>query len=215
MEYGARLMCVTCGCGQVKKDHNDPRNLTKKDFHNAGKAAEMDMHHVVANINQEYNQGNLGKGKPKKEEGKLAPVGIWENPDWGTEEPSHATRLQIVAKASTKRYTLGVAYMPDHPDVSIALDGHQDKISPEELEKTAWGFMSHPEVGLEHQHGTEGAGIVVESYIYRGPDWRISPDLVIKAGAWLVGVIWNPEAWKKVLSGEIKGFSPQGVAKRK
>ena len=204
-------MCVTCGCGRVKKDHDDPRNLTKEDFQEAAEAAKIDMHHLVANVAQAYSEGKLGKGKPKKEEGKLAPLGVWTNPSWGDTKP---VKMTVVSKASPQRYTLGVAYAPDQPDYTVAQDGFRDKISPQELEKTAWNFMAHPEVGLGHEPGTEGAGKVVESYIYRGPDWTIN-DHTIKAGTWLVGIVWSPEAWEKVQTGEINGLSPQGKAKRK
>jgi hypothetical protein len=206
-------MCVTCGCGRVKKDHGDPRNLTKEDFQEAAEAAKLDMHHLVANVTQAYTEGKLGKGKPKKEEGKLAPFGVWINPRWSS-EPTKAVGMKVVSKSSEQRYTLGVAYAPDTPDYTVAQDGYRDQISAQELEKTAWGFMVHPEIGLDHQDGTEGAGQVVESYIYRGPDWT-SNGQTIKAGTWLLGVIWSPEAWQRIQSKEITGLSPQGIAKRK
>ncbi len=33
-------MCYSCGCGETKDDHGDPRNITEKTFKDAAKATE-------------------------------------------------------------------------------------------------------------------------------------------------------------------------------
>ena len=75
------------------------------------------------------------------------------------------------------------------------------------------------EIGALHQDGTEGDGLLVESYVYRGPDWTVKAtdgsEQVIKAGDWLVGVIWSDDAWAAFKSGESTGVSMQGAAVRK
>jgi hypothetical protein len=114
-----------------------------------------------------------------------------------------------------QRYVLGVAYQagPD-PMIKRGADGGRDFFSPEELEKAAWKFLKNgPESGLFHADGTEGAATVVESYIYRGPDWDLG-DVVVKSGDWLVGAILDEHAWQLYKSGRVTGWSPQGSARR-
>ena len=114
-----------------------------------------------------------------------------------------------------QRYVLGVAYQagPD-PLIKTGADGGRDFFSPEELEQAAWGFLKKgAQVGLFHADGTEGAATVVESYIYRGPDWDLG-DVVIKSGDWLVGAILDEHAWHLYKSGRVTGWSPQGSARR-
>jgi len=115
------------------------------------------------------------------------------------------------------RYVLGLAYQagPD-PRIARGLDGTRDFFSPEELERAAWSFLDEggEQVGLFHVDGTTGAARVVESYIYRGPDWDINGTL-IRAGDWLIGAICDERAWNLVKSGRVTGFSPQGSAQRR
>jgi len=130
------------------------------------------------------------------------------------------TRCHVVKAASTQRYTLGLAYPALRPDVAIARDGHRDFCAPEALEKCAWEYMTrYREVGMFHKEQTTGAAEVVESYIWRAPDWTISSPMdgtqvVIKAGDWLLGTVWDTEGWDLVQKGLIRGFSPQGGARR-
>lgn len=115
-----------------------------------------------------------------------------------------------------QRYVLGVAYQAGRdPMIKRGADGGRDFFSKEELEKAAWGFLQNgPETGLFHADGTEGAATVVESYIYRGPDWHIGNDVVVKSGDWLVGAILDEHAWELYKAGRVTGWSPQGSARR-
>lgn len=121
--------------------------------------------------------------------------------------------------AIEKRYTLGVVYPHDE------VDFHGDTMTGDEIEKAAWLFMSKEggsgRIGLMHRPGTNGAGRVVESYIYRGPDWKIKSaggsdkgDQLIKSGDWMMGVVWEPEPWEAIKMGKITGYSLQGVARK-
>ena len=115
-----------------------------------------------------------------------------------------------------QRYVLGIAYQagPD-PLIQRGMDGGRDFFSAAELEKAAWGFLRDgPEVGLFHADDTEGAATVVESYIYRGPDWDLGGGTVVKAGDWLIGAILDETAWDLYTTGRITGWSPQGSARR-
>ncbi|HET6374167.1 MAG TPA: XkdF-like putative serine protease domain-containing protein [Candidatus Polarisedimenticolia bacterium] len=115
---------------------------------------------------------------------------------------------RLVKRADEQRYTLGVAYPANQ------VDAQGEYADAEEVEKAAWKFLENPQVGVMHKFGTEGAGRVVESYIYRGPDWD-SGDQVVKEGDWLMGVVWEPEAWELIKRGELNGFSIQGWAERR
>jgi hypothetical protein len=121
-----------------------------------------------------------------------------------------------IAKSEKQRYTLGVVYAPGERDY------HGDTMTPEELEKSAWAFAQKDgltgRVGIQHQSGTDGAGKVVESYIYRGPEWKIKDtsgrDQVIKPGSWMLGTVWDTDAWTKIERGALTGYSLQGVARK-
>lgn len=122
----------------------------------------------------------------------------------------------VVKSTPERRYTLGVAYPANRADVGVAADGFRDFAGPEALEAAAWSYLRKGgSVGLHHADGTEGHGTVVESYLYRGPDWPQENGYVVKAGDWLLGVVWDEETWPLVKSGAIRGFSPQGAAKRR
>ncbi len=135
-------------------------------------------------------------------------------------EDDSSALVQVVKAAAARQYTLGLAYPAMKPDTARAADGHIDFTSPEVLEKTAWNWMAkYRDVNLFHKSGTDGHATVVESYIYRGPDWEIESPLdgksyVIKAGDWLLGTIWDDHGWDLVQKGFINGWSPQGGARR-
>jgi hypothetical protein len=116
-----------------------------------------------------------------------------------------------------QRYVLGVAYQagPD-PRIQRGADGGRDYFAPDELEKAAWGYLRNgPQVGLFHgPDSTLGHAEIVESYVYRGPDWDLGDGVVVKAGDWLVGAILDETAWQLYKSGRVTGWSPQGSARR-
>lgn len=115
-----------------------------------------------------------------------------------------------------QRYVLGIAYQsgPD-PRIDEGVDGGRDWFTSAELEKAAWGFLREgPTVGLAHVDGTEGAAQVVESYIYRGPDWQAAPDVVVKSGDWLIGAVLDQHAWDLYKAGHVDGWSVSGTARR-
>jgi hypothetical protein len=126
----------------------------------------------------------------------------------------------VVKSDDERRYTLTVAYPADSADVGVARDGFQDFAAAEAVEKAAWSFMKNGgHIGAFHQDGTEGFGDLVESYVYRGPDWAIKAaddtEQVVKAGDWLIGTVWSEDGWNLIKSGEANGVSMQGGAKRR
>lgn len=119
--------------------------------------------------------------------------------------------------ADEQRYVLGVAYQagPD-PRIQRGADGGRDWFTAAELEKAAWGYLRNgPQVGMFHgPESTLGHAEVVESYVYRGPDWDLGDDVVVKSGDWLIGAVLDETAWGLFKAGRVTGWSPQGTARR-
>lgn len=140
---------------------------------------------------------------------------------YAVEVPEGVDAACAVFKASdAKRYTLGVAYPALQPDVAKAMDGFRDVATPEIIEAAAWGYLAdHRDVGLVHFTPDTSAGQVVESYIYRGPDWVTKgadgSEQVIREGDWLLGTVWTPPAWDAIKSGRVNGLSFVGSAARR
>jgi len=126
----------------------------------------------------------------------------------------------VVKTVAEQKYTLTVAYPALRADTSTAQDGHRDYASKEAVEAAAWSYLqAHRQIGLWHQNGTENAGTLVESYIWpaTAPEWTVKTaagEYTVKAGDWLVGVVWSPEAWQMIKSGQVGGLSMQGRAAR-
>lgn len=132
-----------------------------------------------------------------------------------------AAYAPLIKSDDEQRYTLGVAFAPHRPTdiVHKGADGKRDIIRSRAIEDAAWNFIRKgAKIGLWHADGTEGHGQVVESYVYRGPDWTITASdgstQVVKAGTWLCGATWDVPAWALIQSGALNGYSPDGRALR-
>ena len=134
---------------------------------------------------------------------------------------SALTRVSKSANPAEQRYVLAVAYQAGMDERIVkGADGSRDFFTPAELEKAAWAFLDgSPEVGIYHADGTTGHAQVVESYIYRGPDWLITAtdgtEQVVKAGDWLLGLQLDGVAWQMHKSDQVNGVSIQGSAHRR
>ncbi len=186
-------MCDSCLCGRPEDDHDDPRSITRSQLQDAADHAGTDVPGVVANMMRSIAGGSATKA---------AYAGC-----------------QVIKSDSERRYTLGLAYPSNRPDVGKAADGYRDFAGPDAVENAAWSFMRKgARVGLYHKDGTDGAGTVVESYIWRADPWVVKAadgsQQVIHPGDWLVGVVWTPDTWSLIKSGRIGGFSMQGGARR-
>jgi len=130
-----------------------------------------------------------------------------------------ALRL-LKASDAEQRISFGVAYPAMKADAAVAQDGHRDFIRPEQLERAAHQFLAeHREIGLHHADGTSGSGVVVESAIHRGKAYKTTAidgsEVKVEPGDWVLAVRWSPEAWKLIKSGQVRGYSPQGMAQRR
>jgi hypothetical protein len=117
-----------------------------------------------------------------------------------------------------QRYVLALAYQAGaDPRIAKGVDGGRDYFEPEELERACWSYLAKgsPQVGIGHMDGTTGAATVVESYVYRGPDWDLGDGIVVRKGDWLVGMILEPKSWELAKAGKLAGVSPQGTARRR
>lgn len=192
---------MSCGCGRPKAAHADSRNITILDLRSAATAAGIDPHKAATNIlttlASMHTHDHLAKDLPD-------------------------VACQVLKTQEERRYSLGLAYPAFRPDVGKAADGFRDFVSERTLEESAWSYMQKSlRVGLDHSAGrtTEGHATVVESYIYRGPDWHIKSadgdEKVIKAGDWLLGLTWDESGWADIKNRRRNGLSPQGKAARR
>lgn len=126
----------------------------------------------------------------------------------------------LIKAEDERRFTLCCAYPALRPDAAVAADQHRDYVGKEALEEAAWSYLlKSREVGLYHQDGTDGAGVVVESYIWRADPWVIKTtsgrEYTVHPGDWLVGIQWDEATWPLIKQGRIKGVSMQGTAERR
>jgi Putative phage serine protease XkdF len=136
------------------------------------------------------------------------------------EQSSVPVVVRVVKAAPEKRYTLTCVYPALKADAAVAADGWRDFAGPDAIEDAAWSYLRKGgQVGLWHLDGTTGSGEVVESYIYRGPDWTLTAadgsTQTVRKGDWVAGIIWTPEAWDLIKTGKIRGVSMQGTATRR
>ena len=132
--------------------------------------------------------------------------------NWDGESVSGA----LVKAVAERRSTLPVADPADKADVAVAQDGHRDFASKAAVEEAAWNYLRKSRnVGLMHVDGTDGAGEVVESFVWPGEDWATDSGYVVKQGDWLLGVVWDEDSWGMIKAGKIGGVSMQGSARRR
>lgn len=143
-------------------------------------------------------------------------------------EVLEAPDAPVVKAIDEQQYLLCVAWEPGKQDrIAKGVDGARDFMTEVEVEKAAWNLLgkhrggvagvahaSYFNPGIDDEHA-----IVVESYVYRGPDWSLTntagEDVVIKSGTWLVGLQCDDEAWGLYKAGRVTGVSVQGQAKRR
>ena len=110
---------------------------------------------------------------------------------------------EIIEKRDWDRYTLGVVYAPGE------VDKQGQFANARTIEKACWAFGAGSLVAGE-EHWRMGPGTVVENYIARVP--MVINGQEVPEGSWLLGVIWEPDVFAKILAGDITGYSLGGFA---
>ena len=94
-------------------------------------------------------------------------------------------------------------YVPGIPD------SHGEFMKADTIRRAAWDFLARAftqNTNIEHEHDAKES-VVVESFVARKGD----PDFI--ADAWVVGMhVPDPNVWALIKSGEINGFSLEGLA---
>ena len=114
-----------------------------------------------------------------------------------------------VAKNSKKQIAYGIVLSPHGPD------GHGHLIPEDVIETAAHRYMIFGrQIGVFH-YGDPIRAYPVESFIARA-DFELeegNPNSLVRKGEWVLGVfVASPEDWKLFETGEVNGFSIQGLA---
>ena len=113
--------------------------------------------------------------------------------------------IQIKKLDGEEQVVFGEVYAPGFPD------SQGDFMTPEEIKKMAYNFLRKGEtsnIDVNHSQTPSGS-YVVESFIARDDDPIFIP------GSWVIGVKVPDEAiWKMVKSGDLNGFSLDGMGVR-
>lgn len=126
------------------------------------------------------------------------------------------TKEANIVKSDTERQVAyAVVWEPDVPDISA----DHDMATADEVENMAHSFMAHyakqeDTSGTHHRWRVERDRMyVVESYL-APTDFEIGEQRVTK-GSWVMAVkIMDPELWTAVKSGQLSGFSLEGIGER-
>lgn len=192
-------MCLSCGCcatgGSPTDDHGDDSNIVLRDLTDAANAQGITLAQAAQNIADSLATNAF-------------PV------ETAVDVEPDAVLKALEVSANPQRFVLGIAFP------SEKLDGHKEWMSRAEVENAAWNYVRKGRtVGFYHADATLGHAEIVESYIYRGPDW-VTKDIegaeqTIREGDWLLGAILDPPAFDLVLKGKADGWSLDGLARRR
>jgi hypothetical protein len=191
-------VCLSCGCvlsgGSATDDHDDDANITLGNLTAAANTQGLSINQTAQNMCDSL----------------VAIEGAQEVEISGDGGEIDAVIKALEAPGAPKRFVLGVAYKAN------AIDGHGEFMTADELERTAWDYArNHRRVGFFHADGTEGHADVVESFIWRGPDWATTDidgqEQVIKSGDWVLGAILDEPGFELVRTRKADGWSIGGA----
>jgi hypothetical protein len=114
-----------------------------------------------------------------------------------------------------ERYTFSPWYVPD------SVDAHGEWADKAEVQKAFWKYLAREDRDIRLQHNLE----IVAGQWVEGATWPYEVSLPVKhpegdveytfpAGTPFLGIVWEPWAWELIKSGEIRGLSIGGTAKR-
>ena len=121
----------------------------------------------------------------------------------------HTIRMLPIDKAEEdKHIVLGIVLEPDE------VDAHEDTVKPVTIERAAHGWLARfQNRGLMHRKNVNSVVEIFESYI--APINLTIGGQKVKKGSWLVMYhVLDKSIWKKIKSGEFRGFSMGGFARR-
>lgn len=114
--------------------------------------------------------------------------------------------ISIKKADQEQQIVFGEVFAPGFPD------SQGDFMTPETVRDMAYQFMKNgygSNIDVEHSRTPSGA-YVVESFIARDDDPTFIP------GSWVIGVkVPDPATWSLIKSGELNGFSLDGMGVRK
>ena len=118
-----------------------------------------------------------------------------------------------------KRIITGVALLADTPIYRVKPDGEEyyvvfDRETIEQLVTKYSKYMFNNFVNIEHSNQHFVAGMyMIESYLKNSERGIVPVEFSeIPDGSWIVSYkVDNIDVWEKIKSGEVKGFSIQGV----
>lgn len=120
-----------------------------------------------------------------------------------------------VAKAAEYKYTLGPAYVP------FREDAHGEFADADTLQRAMWDWVRKGDRTIYLQHSDKAAGEMVEMMTVPFPleaELTVPGQGVTKytfpADTPFLGVVWEDWAWDLVKSGQLRGYSIGGTAKR-
>lgn len=124
---------------------------------------------------------------------------------------------QILFANNDKQEILGAALIPDTKIFRRDKSGYEYEVffTKETVRKIAQKYFKE---GFQHNLNLHHSSIPAHSFIFQSyitdKAKGIYPpkEIAVPDGSWIVGVkIENSDVWKKVKSGEVKGFSIEGV----
>ena len=120
-----------------------------------------------------------------------------------------------VVKQAEQRFTLGPVYVPNIEDA------HKEFTDPDTLQKAMWDWVRKGDRTIYLQHSEKAAGEMVEILTF---PFEIETELSVPnegvtkykfpANTPFMGVIWKEWSWDLVKSGQLRGYSIGGAAKR-
>lgn len=133
------------------------------------------------------------------------------------EEGAEIEKARFLRKEAQKRFTLGPLYVPDF------MDAHGEWTDSAELQQAVWAWVQSGDRTIYLQHDREvRAGEWVEVMTMPQP-WTVNMlngagesvgRITYPPGTVFLGVIWDEEPWKKILAGELRGYSIGGFSDR-
>lgn len=152
---------------------------------------------LLKTAKQRYTLGVVYEPDTLDTDGEYASAAVIQRACWG-----FLAKLQGRAEASKRALTLTRSLVKALSEVT---DGVRLDIT-ELVEDVAKGRL-----GDQHSSWDDNLGEIVESYV--APcDITIEGEIV-KAGTWLMGVVWSPEQFAKIEAGERTGLSMGGVGR--